>query len=235
MESAGGWSNLALRAFPSSLSALPLTVHTFTFNPFATNTYVLASDGEAVIVDAPTHRPQEHAALVAHVRAEELTVRHLLLTHAHLDHVYGCAALSDAFGMGWAMHHDDLPILRLAREQAHFFGAPVPDAPPEPAVFLGEGDTVTFGATTLAVRHVPGHSPGSIALIDEDEGLAVVGDVLFRGSIGRTDLPLGDLPTLLRSIETQLLTLPDATRVLPGHGPETTVGDERRTNPFLVS
>jgi hydroxyacylglutathione hydrolase len=218
-----------------------LTVRVFTFNPFATNTYLLASEGEAVIVDAASHTPQEHAALVDHVRAGGLTVRHLLLTHAHLDHVYGCAALSDAFGLGWTMHRDDLPFLRAAAQQARMFGAPVPDAPPEPVAFLAEGDTVAFGAATLAVRHVPGHSPGSIAFVsrspsggvDEAAGLVVAGDVLFRGSIGRTDLPLGDLPTLMRSIETRLLDLPDRTRVLPGHGPETTVGEERRANPFI--
>ncbi len=206
----------------------------FTFNPFATNLYVLASEGEAVVVDAASHTPAEHAAVVDAVRAEGLTVKHLLLTHAHLDHIYGCAALADAFGVGWAVHRSELGFLRAAAQQAQMFGAPVPAAPPEPTAFLDAGDTVAFGSATLDVLHLPGHSPGSLAFYSAADGLVVAGDVLFRGSIGRTDLPGGDLPTLLRSIETGLFTLPDETRVLPGHGPATTVGEERRTNPFLT-
>ena len=211
-----------------------MTIRTFTFNPFSTNLYVLASEGEAVIVDAASHRAHEHAAVAAYVRAEGLAVRHLLLTHAHLDHVFGCAALADAFGLGWTMHRADLASLRRAAEQARMFGVAMETAPSEPASFFDEGDVIAFGAVTLGVRHVPGHSPGSVAFVDEAGGVAVAGDVLFAGSIGRTDLPGGDLPTLLRSIETRLLVLPDATRVLAGHGPETTVGRERRANPYLV-
>lgn len=211
-----------------------MTVRAFTFNPFATNLYVLGSAGEAVIVDAASHRADEHDAVAAYVAAEGLTVRHLLLTHAHLDHVYGCAALAARFGLGWALHRSDDVLLKAAAQQALLFGMPAPDPPPTPTRWLAAGDTVTFGDAALRVVYVPGHSPGSVAFYEPEAGLVVAGDVLFAGSIGRTDLPLGDLPTLLRSIETELLPLPDATRVLPGHGPETTVGHERRTNPFLV-
>ena len=213
-----------------------MTLQTFTFNPFSTNGYLLASGGEAVLIDAPSHRADEHAAVVAAVTAAGLTVRHLILTHGHLDHVFGCAALADAFGLGWAMHRADEPFVRRAEDQARMFGVQLPAPVPTPTLWMHEGDVFTFGDARLVAREAPGHSPGSVVLVGEGAaaGVVVAGDVLFRGSIGRTDLPLGDLPTLLRSIETVLMTLPDATRVLSGHGGETTVGVERRTNPFLT-
>ncbi len=210
-----------------------MKIQAFTFNPFATNTYVVASEGEAVVVDAASHTPAEHAQIRRYVEAEGLAVRHLLLTHAHIDHVFGCAALADAFGLGWSLHPDDQPILSYAAEQARYFGVQLDEAPPRPAHALRAGSTIRFGARAWQVLHVPGHAPGHVAFYDAAAGVVFAGDVLFRGSIGRTDLPLGDLPTLLRSIETQILTLPDATRVLPGHGPETTVAHERRHNPYL--
>ena len=208
-------------------------VQAFTFNPFATNTYVVASEGEVVVVDAASHTPTEHAQIARYVEAQGLAVRHLLLTHAHIDHIFGCAALSKQFGMGWALHPDDNLILSYAAEQARYFGVQLEEAPPRAETPLRAGDTIRFGACTWQVLHVPGHAPGHVAFYDKANGVVFAGDVLFRASIGRTDLPMGDLPTLMHSIETQMLTLPDPTRVLPGHGPETTIGHERRNNPFL--
>ena len=233
----------------------PMTLRAFTFNPFATNTYVLSSGGEALVVDAASHRADEHAEVTEYVRANGLTVRHLLLTHAHLDHVYGCAALAGAFGgdnaPSWRLHPSDAPLARAVPDQARLFGAP-PAAPLPPlGAPLVDGETFTLGRLRVEVRHTPGHAPGHVAFVVTDPAasdpaasdtaalgaapLVFAGDALFQGSIGRTDLPLGDLPTLLRSIETRLMTLPDATRVLSGHGPETTIGHERRTNPYLVA
>ncbi len=208
-------------------------IQPFTFNPFATNLYVVSDGGEAVVVDAASHTADEHARVVQYVEANGLAVRHLLLTHAHVDHVFGCAALARAFGLDWALHPADATLLRHAAEQARFFGVAMDAAPPPTTTPLQDGDAIRFGRCQWEVRHTPGHAPGHVVFYDRAHGVVFGGDVLFRGSIGRTDLPLGDLPLLMRSIETGLLTLPDATRVLPGHGPETTVGHERRHNPFL--
>ena len=210
-----------------------MTVQAFTFNPFQTNCYVCYDGGEAALVDPSSHTEAEHRAVLDYLAAHDLTVRHLLLTHAHIDHVFGCAFFAEHFGLGWQMHHDDLPLLRRSRDQAAFFGVPMDAAPPDPETFLTEDDTITLGSATFEIRHAPGHSPGSICFVDTTNGFVLAGDVLFQGSIGRADLPGGSLPTLLRSIETQLLTLDDDVAVYPGHGPATTVGRERRTNPFL--
>ena len=211
-----------------------MTVQPFTFNPFQTTCYVCHDGAEAALVDASSHTAAEHRQILGYLDAHGLTLRHLLLTHAHIDHVFGCAFFADHTGLGWQMHRDDLPLLRYAPEQATFFGASMEAPPPAPTAFLEAGDEVPLGAATLAVRFAPGHSPGSVCFYDAAHGFVLAGDVLFRGSIGRYDLPGGSLPTLMRSIETQLLTLDDATTVYPGHGPATTVGHERRTNPFLV-
>lgn len=222
-----------------------MTVRAFTFNPFATNTYVVDVGGEALVVDAASHVADEHAAIVAYVRERGLRVRHLVLTHAHLDHVYGCAALADALvpvaaagaDLAWRLHPSDAPLAGTVLWQAQMFGAPVPDALPPLGPALADGEVLVLGdGAAFEVRPTPGHAPGHVALVGQGAaaGHAVTGDALFRGSIGRTDLPFGDLPTLMRSIETELLTLDDATVVWPGHGPETTVGIERRTNPYLT-
>lgn len=211
------------------------TIRAFPFNPLAANTVVIASGGEAAIVDATALYDDEIAALVRYVEDEGLAVKHLLLTHAHVDHVFSCDALAERFGLGWALHRGDEPLLPFAPVSAQLFQLPFPAGrPPQIARWLVEGERIALGDTSLEVRLVPGHSPGSVAFYVEDAGAMVVGDALFRGSIGRTDLPGGDLPTLLRSIETQILTLPDGTVVYPGHGPTTTVGVERRTNPYLT-
>lgn len=215
---------------------MPLTVQSFVVSPFAENTYVLSSQGEAAIVDPGTATRAERQAVEAYLEAAELTVRHLLLTHGHLDHVFGCAHFARRFPEaehgGWQMHPADAPLLANAVVQGELFGVRV-DPPPPAAQALAAGDTVRLGDVTLRVLHVPGHSPGSVAFYDEADGLLIGGDVLFQGSIGRTDLWEGDLDTLLASIRDEVLTLPDGTVVLSGHGARTTVGAERQTNPFL--
>ncbi len=219
---------------PATLNlVLPMTIKTFTCNPFATNTYVCHSEGEAAVVDAACMAPEELAAVAAYLEAERLTVRHLLLTHAHIDHIFGCAALARSLGQGWALHRADLPLLRRAAEQAALFGVPV-EAPPEPTRFLEAGDRIAFGGAEWRVLHAPGHSPGSVCFYDEAGGYVLAGDVLFAGSIGRTDLWQGSLETLMRSIYEQLLPLPDDVAVHPGHGPSTRIGEERRSNPYLA-
>ena len=215
-----------------------MTVRAFTVSPFQENCYVLADGGEAAIVDPGTETREERARVADYLDREGLTVRHLLLTHGHLDHILGCAHFADRYGAaaetgGWALHADDAPLLANARVQGEMFGIRVTE-PPAPTRTLAHGDTVRLGGTTLEVRHAPGHSPGSVVFVDAAGGQVIGGDVLFRGSIGRTDLWGGNLDRLLRSIREQLFTLPDDTVVFSGHGPSTTVGEERRTNPFLT-
>lgn len=208
-------------------------IQTFTFNPFQTNCYVCHDAGEAVVVDPSSATAGEHRAVVDYVEREGLRVRHLLLTHAHIDHVFGCAFFARHYDGAFQMHRHDLPLLQRAVEQGRMFGVEV-EAPPPPGRFLDEGDTVSFGETTWEVLHTPGHSPGSICFYDRAAGAVVAGDVLFAGSIGRTDLWQGSLPQLMTSIFQKLVPLGDDVRVYPGHGPSTTIGRERTSNPFLT-
>lgn len=216
---------------------MPLSVQSFVVSPFAENTYVVHDGAEAALVDPGTATRAEREAVEAFLSAAGLRVRHLLLTHGHIDHVFGCAHFAHRFGAdaewgGWQMHPADDPLLANAVVQGELYGVRV-DAPPSPARALAAGDTVEIGGTVLAVRHAPGHSPGSVVFVCERDGFVLGGDVLFAGSIGRTDLWQGDYDTLIASIRRELLSLPDETVVYSGHGPATTVGAERRTNPFL--
>jgi len=210
-----------------------VTIRAFTANPFQTVTYVVSVDGEAAILDASPDQPRALREITDYIDAQGLTVRHLLLTHAHIDHVYACAALSDRYALPWQMHHDDLTLWRHAPDQARFLGVPpIPRMPAEPTVFLRDGDEVHLGSRRFSVLHTPGHSPGSVSFIDLAGEAAFVGDVLFRGSIGRYDLLGASLPVLMQSLN-RLMDLPDAMRVYPGHGPDTTIGFERTHNPYL--
>jgi hydroxyacylglutathione hydrolase len=191
------------------------------------NTYLIvdASTREAALVD-PSFGSE---ALWPEIQ-KDYNLRYLLNTHAHFDHVIGNAFYVAEAGVPLALHRDDLPLLRALPEQGRMFGVPV-EASPDPSIWLEEGQSLTLGETEIRVLHTPGHSPGGVTFLVEDA--AIVGDCLFSGSIGRTDLPGASQQTLLHSIRTQLLTLPDSTRVLPGHDAPTTIGAERLHNPFL--
>jgi glyoxylase-like metal-dependent hydrolase (beta-lactamase superfamily II) len=195
---------------------------------FAENCYLLAEPGsaEAVIVD-PGEEPDR---FLATARREALAIREIWLTHAHIDHVTGVGAIQAATGAPIFLHPADRPLYDNLSQQAAMFGLRVDPAPP-PDRALAHGGTVQLGATTFQVRHTPGHSPGSVCFVAP--GLVIAGDVLFQGSIGRTDLPGGSFERLIQSITEELLVLDDETVVYPGHGPATTIGEERRTNPFL--
>ena len=219
------------------LPPMPLTVQTFVVSPFAENTLVVHDGTEAALVDPGTATREERAAVEAYVAAVGLRVRHLLLTHGHLDHVFGCAHFAGVYGRqadrgGWQMHEADEPLLAAAVAQGELYGVRV-DTPPAPTHRLAAGDEVALGEHRFRVLHVPGHSPGSVAFYSAADGLVIGGDVLFRESVGRTDLWGGDTDLLLASIRRELFALPDETRVVPGHGPATTVGHERVHNPFL--
>jgi hydroxyacylglutathione hydrolase len=196
---------------------------------FLENCYLIIDEATAscAIVD-----PGEEAGLIASkLQTERVTPVAIWLTHAHVDHVIGVPRLKDATGVPVYLHPADRPLYDRVPEQALAFGMQAEPLPP-PDRELKHGDVLTVGALALRVRHAPGHSPGSVVF--EGHGAAFAGDVLFQGSIGRTDLPGGDFDTLRSSIERELLTLPDSTIVYSGHGPETTVGHERRANPFLT-
>ena len=200
--------------------------------PIQTNAYVFADEasGACAVID-PGAEPDRIEGAVREAAGPDARVVGILLTHAHLDHVGAVAELRARTGAPVYLHPDDAGLYRSAPEQARAFGWGFP-TPPEPDRWFADGDELEIGALRLFVRHAPGHSPGHVVLVGP--GVAFVGDCVFAGSIGRTDLPGGDGPTLLRSIRRTLLCLPDATVLYPGHGPETTVGRERRSNPFLL-
>ncbi len=208
-------------------------VKSFTFSDFATNCYVCDSDGEAVIVDASCSTDEETSELVNYINSNNLNVRHLLLTHAHIDHILGCNTLAKQFNLSWQAHRDTSIWLAGAPAQALLYGIRMV-RPPKTGSWLDEGDIIQFGNAQWHILHTPGHAPGSICFVDDVNGFVIVGDVLFNQSIGRTDLPGGNMGTLMASIFQKLFTLPNDTLVYSGHGPPTTIGAERSQNPFLV-
>ena len=197
---------------------------------FAENCYLVVDEraGECAIVD-----PGEEAGLILHKVKETGTKPVAIwLTHAHLDHVLGVSRVAADTGAPVWLHPADRPLYDAVPDQAAWFGLAPPEPLPAPDQELAHGARLTVGDVSFEVRHAPGHSPGSVCLVGP--GVALSGDVLFAGSIGRTDLPGGDFETLIASIERELLPLPDDTILYSGHGPETTIGRERHTNPFLT-
>ncbi len=208
-------------------------VHFFTFNPFQENTFVIQdSSGECIIVDPGCNSASEQAALSKHIESNGLKPVRLINTHCHIDHILGNAYVARTYGLPLEIHAGELPVLQSGEMVASMYGIPY-EPSPAPEKFLQAGDRLTFGSTTLKVLFTPGHSPASICLYSENGYWLIGGDVLFYESIGRTDLPGGDYDTLIDSIRSVLLTLPDKVRVYPGHGPATTIGHERVYNPFL--
>lgn len=206
-----------------------MIIETLQLGPIGTNAYIVGdpTTRRAAIVD-PGDEPQRLLAVLARL---SLNLELIVATHAHFDHVGAVRPLVDATGAPFLLFEKELPVLQVAADRAALFGITIP-APPAPDRLLREDDVLSLGGGTFRVVHTPGHSPGHMCLLGD--GLAFVGDVIFQGSIGRTDLPGGDYETLIRSIATHLLVLPDTTVLYNGHGPATTVGRERRTNPFLV-
>ncbi len=198
--------------------------------PLDNGTYVLVCGRtrECAVVDAGF----EPEAVIRWVRErkEPLVVRHLLATHAHYDHVCGMRAVQEALGGDFRLHPADRPLLGRLTEQGRVFGFP-PARAPDVVHDLADGERIALGDETLEVIHTPGHSPGGVCFLHGDDLLA--GDTLFAGSVGRTDLPGGSAAELERSIRTRLFPLGDGVRVHPGHGPATTIGRERRNNPFV--
>jgi hydroxyacylglutathione hydrolase len=203
---------------------------TFPVGPLQCNCTILGDEasGEAMVIDPGDSIPQILAFLAQH----KLTLKQIIVTHAHIDHIGGAALLKKATGAPVFLNQNDLPQLDIMDEQAAWVGVPTPEVLP-PDGTLEDGATIGIAGHTARILHTPGHTEGSICLHFAPENLLLAGDTLFAGSIGRTDLPGGNAKLILRSLHDRLLTLPDATNVIPGHGPATTIGEERESNPFL--
>jgi glyoxylase-like metal-dependent hydrolase (beta-lactamase superfamily II) len=207
-----------------------MILETFPVGPLRCNCTILGDEvtRQAMVVDPGDNIPEILSRLAKH----GLTLRQIVITHAHIDHVGGAALLKKATGAPVFLNQLDLDLLSMMEMQAGWLGILTPEVVPPDA---SADDGVTLGLPSLPaeVLHTPGHTPGSICLLFPEQQLLLAGDTLFAGSIGRTDLPGGDGRRILRSLRERLLVLPDATRVLPGHGRETTIGEERQSNPFL--
>lgn len=209
-------------------------VQIFEFNPFAENTYIVYDEtGECVIFDPGCYEERERIALESFITKKKLRPVRLINTHCHLDHVFGNAFVARNWGLELEIHRGELPVLERFATVCQMYGIPVQDAQPVVSRFLEAGEVVAFGNTRLEVLFTPGHSPASLSFYCREEAFVIAGDVLFFESIGRTDLPGGDFDTLIKSIRTQLFTLPGETLVYPGHGPSTTIRHEMEENPFL--
>src|ERR1043165_9298273 len=207
-----------------------LQLHSATFNAFSENTYIIYNEEKACwIVDPGMYEASEHAVFNDFIAQQGLKPQGIINTHAHIDHVFGVQALMVKYDIPFALHPLEGPVLAGLKGSAALFGFKV-DTIPQPNQVIKDGQPIMLGNDALEVRLAPGHSPGSVVFYYPEGGWAIGGDVLFNGSIGRTDLPGGNHEQLLTSIRTQVFTLPDETVVFPGHGPETTVAEERRSN-----
>lgn len=212
-----------------------MNIKVFEFNPIAVNTYVLYDEtGECVIIDAACFFPNEQQELLSFINNNKLVVKHLLNTHLHFDHVFGVNFMEEQFDVKMKAHKADEFLLASMQQQMAMFGFPANGKYiPTMGEYIDENDIIEFGNQKLSIMSVPGHSPGSIVFYNKKKNLVISGDVLFNGSIGRTDLPQGDHNLLIDGIKTKLLVLPEDTVVYPGHGPSTTIKGEKQMNPFL--
>lgn len=213
-----------------------MKVKSFVFNPVQENTYVLYDDTkECVIVDAGCYFEEEQQALLSFIKDNHLQVKHIINTHLHFDHVFGINFVQKQFDLPLHAHKDDEFLLTNFKTQLQSFGFPDTGEPaPQIGKYIDESDIIEFGDQTLKLFHVPGHSPGSIVFYNESAKCIFAGDVLFRQSIGRTDLVGGNYEQLVNGIKTKLLVLPDDTLVYSGHGPTTSIGYEKSNNAYLI-
>lgn len=211
-----------------------ITIHFFTFGPFQENTYVLYDETkECIIIDPGCYDNAERTELAAFITDKGLKPVKLINTHCHLDHVFGNGFVADKYKLKLEINKQDQRVLDSFLTTCAMYGLNA-EPSPAPSVYLEEGDVIKFGNSTLEILFTPGHSPGSITFYNREQKFMIAGDVLFYGSIGRTDLPGGNFETLISSIKNKLFPLGDDFKVYSGHGPETNIGFERMNNPFLV-
>ncbi|MBO9673614.1 MAG: MBL fold metallo-hydrolase [Sphingobacteriaceae bacterium] len=211
-----------------------ITVKTFTFNAYSENTYLLYDETkECVIIDPGMYEGFEQNELAAFIKQEGLKPVLLLNTHCHLDHVFGNKFIFDTYGLKPQFHKGELSILNAVPGYAPSMGFTRYEVSPQPDHFLPESGTISFGNSTLSLIFAPGHSPAHLCFYSAADHILIGGDVLFYGSIGRTDLPGGNHQQLIQNISDKLFVLPDETKVYPGHGPATSIGFEKQHNPFF--
>lgn len=212
-----------------------MNIRTFVCNMLQENCYIVSDDsGEAVVIDCGAFFEHERQAIVAYLREQRLTLRHVLCTHGHFDHVFGNDTLYAEFAIKPEIHADDLFLVEdIAQQYRDLTGLAYSHPTPPIGTLLTDGATVTFGNHSLSVIHTPGHSPGGVVFHCPKEHVAFTGDTLFRMSVGRTDLARGSWPQLMQSLQQRVALLPADTTVYPGHGPITTIADEQQFNPYL--
>lgn len=211
-----------------------INVSKLTFNAFQENTYVLHDETkECIIIDPGCYSSYEQKVLVQFISTNHLQPKMVVSTHSHIDHVLGNKFITEQYKIPLYIHKEDLETLQRVPSYAPMYGFPEFEPSPNPNDFFNLTEGVSFGNSHLDIVFVPGHAPGHVAFISHEDKFVINGDCLFRGSIGRTDLPGGDLKTLLTSIQEKLFTLPNDYKVFCGHGPETTIGFEKQNNPLF--
>lgn len=211
-----------------------LVIKKFIFNPFSENTYVIWDEetNEGMVIDPGCSDGSEEDDLVNFIDARNITIKYLIITHSHIDHILGCRFIKEKFSPMYLVPKDDIPLLEEAKAQAFTFGLEI-ETPPLPDDYLFENSDISLGGSKVKVLFTPGHSPGEHCLYFEKEKFCITGDVLFKNSVGRTDLWKGDYSILMESIKNKLLTLPNDVVIYPGHGESSKIGIEKQENPFL--
>ena len=211
-----------------------MKIESFTFNPFQENTYIVYDETkECLIIDPGCYTKDEKKMLKEFVLDNRLKPTKLINTHCHIDHILGNKFVSNEWDLELHIHKEDLPLLENSARISKMYNLENYEESPSAEKFLSEGDIVNFGNSSFEILFTPGHSPGHICLYNESEKLLIAGDVIFKKSIGRTDLPGGDYNTLIESIVTRIIPLPNETQIFCGHGPSTILEEEKRLNPFL--
>lgn len=211
-----------------------ISLKKFVFNDFQENSFVLHDETkECIVVDPGCNGSAEEQLLLDYIKQENLKPVKVVNTHCHIDHILGVNFVKEEYNISFYAHQAEEILVNRAVEQASLFGFSFKN-PPVVDGHIGDGECISFGNSNILAFHCPGHSPGSLCLYCADEKIIIAGDVLFSGSIGRTDLPGGNYDTLINSIKNKLMILPKETVVYPGHGPETTIGQENDINPFLA-
>lgn len=211
-----------------------IQIHSFTFNPIQENMYLLFDESkDCVIIDPGCYDDTERTILSEFIAQNGLKPVKLLNTHCHLDHIFGNGYVAKKYNLKLEFNKNDMRVFDAFQLTCDLYGMSC-DPSPQPSVFLEEGDVIEFGNSKLEILFTPGHSSGSITFYNREEKFMIAGDVLFNGSIGRTDLPGGDHETLINNIKTKLFPLGDDFKVYSGHGPVTTIGFEKKHNPFLT-